>query len=252
MNNAELQAKYDEMHEQGKAAWFSNGAEERREILRVGSPWDRKAVLEIGCGEGELAESMLNWGASVVVAQDYSEVALRQAKRIRAGNIQFTNTPYRELVTGATPFNRVVMQGVLEHMDKPWEELSWILEHLVQPGGDIITSSPCFYNVRGIVWMTLATLFDAKMSLTDLHFLHPRDFDGWGNWEPFCKSVKTYHCDFRWGNTSEMVRDLNDRLPKVFPGMELGRIAKFTSFLEELPMYSSAMGATAVYRIRRK
>ena len=69
------------------------------------------------------------------------------------------------------------MQGVLEHLDDPFTELKWMMDNLLTEKGDVITSSPCFLNTRGIVWMTLDML-GAVMSKTDLHYLDPWEFRG--------------------------------------------------------------------------
>ena len=52
---------------------------------------------------------------------------------------------------------------------------------VVEKDGYLINLCPSFLNVRGHVWMTLQLLFDVPMSLSDLHFLCPFDF------EEFCE-----------------------------------------------------------------
>ena len=69
------------------------------------------------------------------------------------------------------------MQGVLEHLDKPFKTLRSIIIANLKKNGQFITSSPSFLNPRGYVWMTLQLLFDVPMSLTDIHFLCPFDFE---------------------------------------------------------------------------
>jgi hypothetical protein len=84
---------------------------------------------------------------------------------------------YREMRSGL--YGRLVMQGVLEHLDDPFGELQWMIEHFKPK--TVITSSPCFLNPRGIVWKTLDML-GAVMSKTDLHHLNPWEF------EAFCEN----------------------------------------------------------------
>jgi len=203
--NEELKAKYDEMHKQGPSAWFSDGTEEREMILNMGRPWESRYILEIGCGEGDLAALMAKQ-AAYVYACDYSEEAIKKARK------KYPKVLFRVMDFHENPrrYDRVVMQGVLEHLDDPWGELRWIINNLLSPGGDIITSSPCFLNPRGLIWMTLHML-GAVMSRTDRRFLHPSQF------RDFCID-QGYHfsmmdCDYSWGNENIMVDDFSQRIP---------------------------------------
>lgn len=263
--NADLRSLYDEWHGKGPTAWFSDGKNEREAILKMGEPWDKVIrtrepmwVLEIGCGEGDLANQIFSRGVGRIYGIDYSEAAIWKAKNkspgLRGVHGGFIHGDYRTYEfwrhTELGKAHRIVLQGVLEHFDDPWAELGWIIDNLLADGGDVITSSPCFLNPRGIVWMTLATLFDAPMSLTDLHFLHP--------WE-FAKFAKDRNMDFSvsytdesWGNDAEMIVDLAQRLPKVFPDMESERIKKLLDWLAIVGCFFSTMkGATAVYKLRK-
>ncbi|MFA5377109.1 MAG: class I SAM-dependent methyltransferase [Dehalococcoidia bacterium] len=247
--NADLQTKYEQMHAQGQTAWFSDGENERRTILRIGGPWNNKVILEIGCGQGGLCRSIEIEGG-VPTGIDYSKVAVQTAKT------NFQGIPFYCRDHRAGPgwqYDRIVLQGVLEHFDDPWTELDWIARNLVRDGGDIITSSPCFINPRGIVWMTLATLFDAPMSLTDLHFLHPWEFEQFAKNHEHVKNLTISYTDKSWGCGEEMVSDLRQRLPKVFPEMDGERIARLVDWLEKAShfIYTST-GATAVYRLELK
>ena len=117
-DNETLKAKYDEMHSQGPSAWFSDGKEERELILDVGQPWNGLKVLEIGCGEGELAEKMFKAGA-FVTGLDYSEAAMAKAQFQYLGPF-FVCADWQQ---AEGEFDRVVMQGVLEHLDNPFASL---------------------------------------------------------------------------------------------------------------------------------
>jgi 2-polyprenyl-3-methyl-5-hydroxy-6-metoxy-1,4-benzoquinol methylase len=253
--NADLQAKYDQMHAQGSTAWFSDGENERKAILTAGEPWGGLSVLEIGCGEGGLARKIAHKDA-LIVAMDYSSEAIRKAHSIFSAYgknpIYCLGTP-RDNIESGTLFDRVVLMGVLEHFDSPWAELDWIARNLVREGGDIITSSPCFLNPRGIVWMTLATLFDAPMSLTDLHFLHPWEFEKFAKTNDCVKALHASYTDRSWGYGEEMTADLRQRLPKVFPEMDRERIDQLVDWLGKAGQHVySAPGATAVYRLELK
>jgi SAM-dependent methyltransferase len=253
MNNAELQAKYNEMHAEGKKAWFSDGVNERETIITMGIPWRGKRVLEIGCGKGELGMMIDFAGSAEYCGIDYSAVAIDAAKENNYEIENFITYHLGDYRTFPFPhkFDRVVMQGVLEHFDDPWTELAWIIDNLLEPGGDVITSSPCFCNPRGIIWMTLATLFDAPMSLTDLHFLHPWEF------RKFAKEhgMRCYFddTDMSWGNSYGMIDDLRQRLSKVFPDIDPRRIdtlMKWLSMSVSDGRIGEDTGATMVYHLK--
>ena len=241
VGNKELQSKYDEMHSKGPTSWFSDGREERETILKMGEPWEG-VVFEIGCGEGDLGAMIRDKGATYW-GIDYSEEAIRKAKE-KYPYCHYLKLDYKKAVM--LP-RYLVMQGVLEHLDDPFCELQWMIENFKPK--TVITSSPCFLNPRGIVWMTLDML-GAVMSKTDLHFLDPRAFHG------FCIAhnyqLDTKYCDFSWGNGDQMVEDLKHRIPLALKdgNLPIPTIEKFHEFLHFLDgPYWQDYGATAVYRI---
>lgn len=249
MDNKDLQSKYNEMHKHGAGAWFSDGREERETILKIGEPWHYDRVLEIGCGEGDLSLAMAKLGC-FVTGIDYSEKAIDKAvkKLTRTVNdkydLHFHKFNYRSVPINPG-FQRIVMQGVLEHLDDPFGELQWMIEHF-KPR-TVITSSPCFLNTRGIVWMTLDML-GAVMSKTDLHYLDPNEF------EDFCDihnySLRRMDCDFSWGNYDAMVQDLKTRIPLALKDGGLPEAKHLYHFLKWLNDYPfRGLGATMVYRI---
>jgi SAM-dependent methyltransferase len=246
MNNDELKAKYDQMHKQGKKAWFDDGDLERNAILTIGDPWDEKCVLEIGCGEGDLCAMIAKYALNVV-GVDYSAEAIAKAKN-KYPALTFKHCDYRKFRDDMADV--LVLQGVLEHLDKPFEELQWMIDHF-EPK-TVITSSPCFCNPRGLVWMTLDML-GGVMSKTDLHYLHPWDF------ERFCEGryeLNYVTTDYNWGEGDKMIKDLRQRIPLA---LRDGKIpydeAKFTRFMDWF-IYTQidinhvrGQGAVAVYRI---
>jgi len=264
VENKDLKEKYEEMHSQGSSSWFGQGDEERELILKMGEPWNDR-ILEIGCGEGILTyaielklypeyETDKTFSFSladknVVFGVDYSGVAIQKAKEKYPG-ILFDADDYRKC---QWKFDRIVMQGVLEHLDDPFVELKWMMDNLLTEKGDVITSSPCFLNPRGIVWMIL-DMFGAVMSKTDLHFLNPWEFTKFAKDNSY--EIKIKYCDSSWGNGTQMVEDLTQRIPLA---MKDGNIpydeVKFNKFMEWFSECARWMirsiGATAVYRITK-
>jgi SAM-dependent methyltransferase len=263
MKNKDLKAKYDRMHAQGPDAWFDDGAEERAAILKMGQAWTGLKVLEIGCGEGQLAADMvigtqgdLRGGASVVRAVDYSETAIGKAKAKwgESDFLRFHHGDYRKLENSKIN-DRLVMQGVLEHLDDPFKELKWMMDNLLVDGGDVITSSPGFINPRGFVWMTL-DLVGAVMSKTDLHVLNPWQFEEFAatnHWP-----IEIWSCDNEWGFGAKMRNDLQERIPKALNDGALNvndkKLGEFMEWLRRagyMAPASGLSGATIVYKLKK-
>ena len=247
--NAELKEKYEEMHAEGPTAWFDDGAEERETILKMGEPWNM-TVLEVGCGECDLAV-MIEKRGSPVLALDYSETAINIARE-RNPSIQSYVENYRD---HQTRHERLVLQGVLEHLDSPFVELKWMMDNLLVDGGDVITSSPMFVNPRGFVWMALNAI-GAVMSKTDLHFLNPWDFEAFAAEEGY--KLKWTSCNHSWANGVRMIEDFRRRLPLA---LQDGKLPVDLGKLEDLYIWLSKagpkidlgpnLGATAVYKITK-
>ena len=248
MDNKDLQARYNRMHSQGVSAWFDDGQEERETIVNMGNPWDQLRVLEIGCGEGTLGLRISEKKADYL-GIDYSKEAILKAEKIDSA--LFTYGHYR--TGGFGYFDRLVMQGVLEHLDDPFAELRWMIDNLLLEGGDIITSSPCFVNPRGIVWMTLDML-GAVMSKTDLHFLHLWDF--WGFAMKYGYHIETQYCNDSWGNDKRMIEDFLQRIPLAtrdgnLPHLQPGKLNSFLLWLQQISDFDiKGYGATAIYKIQ--
>ena len=236
------------MHAQGTSAWFSDGQEEREFILKIGESWNKLQVLEIGCGEGALGMIIRDKGAEYL-GLDYSKVAIYKATQLTKADV-FIYGDYR--MQGLGLYQRIVMQGVLEHLDNPFAELKWMIDNLLIKGGDVITSSPCFLNPRGIIWMTL-NLIGAVMSKTDRHFLNPWDF--WGFAMKHDYHTETQYCDEDWGNDAGMLKDLAQRIPLALKDGNIDlNPAKFNQYLQWLTSMKDfnlpGYGATAIYKIK--
>tara|TARA_Y100000034_G_scaffold12888_1_gene13538 strand:+ start:4243 stop:5019 length:777 start_codon:yes stop_codon:yes gene_type:complete len=254
MENKKLTKLYDKIFKEGSNNFFTfNVFEESLLLLGMLKSWQNLEILEIGCGEGKLASMMSYAGAKSIDAVDYSEEAINLCKdNIKIKNVNYIYGNYKKL---EKKYDVVVMQGVLEHMDKPFEELKYILDNMLKSDGCVVTSSPSFLNPRGYVWMTLQTLFDVPMSLTDLHFLCPFDF------EQFCEKnncfleLKSGYQD--WGSGDGLIKDFNKRLRNALrdADMDNTKVDKLLSWLSKSTSYFNQdehSGAIVSYKIRRK
>ena len=181
MKNEELRQLYDQVYRQGKDTFFSKYADgqdisETDKFVLTATDWRGKSVLDVGCGTGKTAYLIAGAGATRVVGIDYSKAAVEAACRdYRADHLSYqclNLDDWKELV------DVVVSCGMLEHTDRPWDTLA-AMSGLLPPGGELIITCPHFLNIRGLIWMALQTLLKVPMSLTDVHFISPFDFDNW-------------------------------------------------------------------------
>ena len=147
--------------------------------------------------------------------------------------------------------------GTLEHMDKPYLMLKKFKNHL-NSNGKIIITSPNWTNARGLILMTLRLLFDAPITLADLHYLTPIDFIKWSKKLEMRLTWKTI--EHSWGNKDKLIVDLKQRLPEIFRDMKLNvkqeRINSFLKWINEkvLPIIQMTKenGAVGIYVLSRK
>ena len=250
MLNSDLQKTYDGIYKGGARNFHSYSTfPESRLILEMLPEWTGLRVLEIGCGEGRLAALIGFAGAAHVDAVDYSQEAINvAASQIRLANVTFQCCNFADIYE---KYDVVVMQGVLEHLDKPFEALSGIMERNVERGGSLITSSPSFINPRGYVWMTLQMLLDVPMSLTDIHFICPFDMREYAAEKGLELEIRS--TDFDWAAGERTVVDFNKRLRNALRDANLpnDRVDRLLGWLTKAMPYhrhDEYSGATIAYK----
>lgn len=214
--------------------------------------WKGKRVLEIGCGTGTFAYAVACRGAKIS-AVDYVKEAIAEAK----ATYQHQNLLYQVGDTNKIPgkFDIVVSLGTLEHLDNPLAVLKKFKRHL-KPGGRIITTCPNWTNPRGYVLQTLLHLFDAPITLADLHYLTPLEFKDFAKKLNMTLKWRTF--DHDWAHGKRLIKDFKKRLPNVLRDAKLPRnqknIDRFIKWLENhvLPLdhTSPFSGATAIYVLK--
>jgi SAM-dependent methyltransferase len=254
MNNADLVSKYDAVYRDGSSSFYSfSSYPESQAILGMLPDWRGLRVLEIGCGEGRLAAMLSFAGAQAVDAVDYSAEAIAiAARRFNLPNVAFRHADYKNL---QGVYDVVVLQGVLEHLDAPFDELAGILRTRVRDGGRIVTSSPSFINPRGYIWMTLKLLLNVPMSLSDLHFLCPFDFEVFAT-EHGCE-LEMKSSDLDWGGGERLLIDFRKRLPNALrdAGLDTSGVDRFLTWLARALPYQPPhehAGANMVYKLTKR
>lgn len=136
----------------------------RNRRLAAALPFVEGRVLDVGCAEGVLADSV---PASRYVGVDLDAEILVEARRAHPDH---TFLPLDELDT-AERFDTVVALAVIEHVPDPEGWLRRWVEHLV-PGGRIIVTTPYdrYESLHGLA---------AKLRLTshEAHDEHETTFD---------------------------------------------------------------------------
>jgi SAM-dependent methyltransferase len=250
MDNKKLQSFYDNVYAKGSTQHYTTSSfPESLLIHALGGDWNGLHVLEIGCGEGRLA-ALLGFSGATVHAIDYSKEAIQIAQeRFNFPGVAFNCADWQE-VSGT--FDRVVLQGVLEHIDEPFDTLRLWRDRFLKPGGSIITSSPSFLNPRGYVWMALKLLLDVPMSLSDQHYLCPFDFEAFAEAENMKLTYESTH--HAWGGGGLTITDFQKRLTNALrdAGIDNSRVDVFLAWLEKAVAYyrpESFSGATVGYRL---
>ena len=211
--NKKLKQFYNKVYLKGEKKHFTTYREstptsEVKEVLKQIS-WKSKKVLDVGCGTGFFAYNVAKKGGKVL-GIDYSGKAIAIAKsHYSYPNLEFRNMDVSKI---KEKFDVIVSNGTLEHMDDPLKTLKLFRQHL-NPKGRIIITSPNWTNPRGYVLLTLWFLFKAPITLADLHYFTPVDFQNFAKKLGMELSWKTF--DRSWSHGSVLINDFERRLPNV-------------------------------------
>ena len=213
MNNKELKSFYEKVYVKGEKKHFtayreSSDTSEIHNLLNDVN-WKSKKILDVGCGTGHFAYNISKKGG-LVLGIDYSEKAILEAQSLYTHkNLEFKKSDVSKIKGN---FDIIVSNGTLEHMDNPLKSLKLFKKHL-NPKGSIIITSPNWTNPRGYILLTLMHLFKSPITLADLHYFTPIDFENFAK-KLDCKlSWKTV--DRSWGHGQTLIKDLKKRLPNV-------------------------------------
>ena len=209
----ELKQFYDKVYLKGAKKHFttfvvSAPTSDVKEVLKQIS-WKSKKILEVGCGTGFFAYNVAKKGGKIL-GIDYSSKAINLAKsQFSHQNLDFQQLDVNNI---KEKFDVIVSNGTLEHMDDPLKTLKLFKKHL-NPKGCIIITSPNWTNPRGYILLTLWYLFKAPITLADLHYLTPVDFQNFAkklkmeiNWSTFDRS---------WSHGDVLIKDLERRIPNI-------------------------------------
>lgn len=260
MKNKELEKFYDAVYKKGERTHYTklrlagkSLAADRTAVLEEMS-WRGKSVLDVGCGTGETAYHIARRGAARVVGLDYSQEAIVEARATyRHPRLFFEKKDVRDV---AEKFDVIITMGTLEHIDDPLALLKRF-KALLNRGGSIIVTSPNWSNPRGYILTTLRMLFDAKITLVDLHYFTPIEFMAWAKKLGMTLAWRTVDQD--WAHGKKLVADFTRRLPNVARDSRLPtdakKIKEFIAWIEDhilsLEKDAPHTGAIGVYHFRK-
>ncbi len=215
----------------GENSFFTFSTADITEYILENVDFKGKDILEVGCGTGDTAFALAQNGAGSVVAIDYSEEAIKTCKKkYRQSNLEFEARDYRTITD---TYDIVLLQEVIEHMNDPAKVISGLMKN-VKDNGTLILTCPNFTNIRGYIWMTLQILFDVPMSLSDIHFFSPFDFEEIAQNENLKLKWKTFAHDRVVGE--KLIADMRKRLKNALKdkGMDNSKVDDLLDWISKV------------------
>ena len=186
-------------------------------------------------------------GAKNVVGIDYSKEAIKIAQEShKRQNLQYSNIDVKLI---KEKYDVIVSIGTLEHMDDPLKILKIMKSHLA-PNGKIIITSPNWTNPRGYILMTLFLLFNSPITLADLHYQTPIDFQNYAN--KLKMNLKWRTIDKSWAHGEILIKDFQRRIPNVLRDSKLLNKPTISLQIEKWAEESQIANMNAVLSITKE
>jgi ubiquinone biosynthesis O-methyltransferase len=170
-----------------------------------------KKVLDLGCGAGRLSLFAAKY-AKEVFGIDYIEKAIDYANNFaeitKSKNITF-QVGDLDLFKNEK-FDVILISDVLQHVDDPLKTLKQC-HKILKKNGLVIISIPNFNNFRGHVWLTLQSMFNLPMSLTDTFQITSEEMKKLSK-KAKLKLIKTTGYSFEWGWSDWAIEDMKRRI----------------------------------------
>jgi 2-polyprenyl-3-methyl-5-hydroxy-6-metoxy-1,4-benzoquinol methylase len=217
VKNKQLKQFYDGVYRKGEKRHYTKLLFKKgmalpidEQVVLQAVTWKGKTVLDVGCGTGLMCKLAVEAGAKHVTGIDFSPTAIAAAKAIRKhSNLEFKTA---HLFAQKGHYDIVMALGTLEHIDEPLKALRR-MKNLLAPGGTIVITSPNWTNPRGYILQTMRFLFAAPITLADLHYLSPIEFEGWARKLSMRLTWNTF--DHDWSQGEKLLQDFSRRIPNV-------------------------------------
>lgn len=214
---------YDETFETNVPGTAAHIIHQTKNFLRS------KKILDLGCGAGRLSLFASKY-ANEVLGIDYVEKAIsfatNFAKITNRNNVKFTVADLDDF--SGEKFDVILISDVLQHVDKPLQTLKKS-HKLLKNNGIVIISIPNFNNFRGHVWLTLQSLFNLPMSLTDTYQITSEEMNRLSIKSEF-DIIKTTGYSYEWGWTDWAIEDLQRRTKLALIDAKMDRDIKTENF----------------------
>lgn len=224
--NKSLEKFYQKVYTKGEKKHFTHfvvgktPSTEAKEVSKV-IGWRGKKVLDVGCGTGNFAALVAKKGAKRVLGIDYADEAIKIAQEAhKRKNLEFNKSDVSKI---SEKFDVIVSIGTLEHMDNPLKVLKQFKKQL-RPNGKIILTNPNWTNPRGYVLMTLLHLFNAPITLADIHYFTPNDHIKMA--KKIGMSLKWKTIEESWASGDILIKDFERRIPNVLRDAKLSSNTK--------------------------
>jgi 2-polyprenyl-3-methyl-5-hydroxy-6-metoxy-1,4-benzoquinol methylase len=219
--NKELETFYQSVYLKGEKKHFTpfvtkgTTSTEAKEVIKE-MKWKGKRVLDVGCGTGNFAREVAKKDAKYVLGIDYADEAIKIAEKTnKRKNLKFKKL---DVIKLDEKFDIIVSIGTIEHMDNPIKIIKK-LKSCLNKNGKIILTTPNWTNPRGYVLMTLYFLFNAPITLADLHYLTPNEHLKMA--KKVNMKLKWRTIEHSWGNGEIMIKDFQRRIPNVMRDMKM-------------------------------
>ena len=258
--NKELETFYQSVYKKGEKKHFTpfvtkgTTSTEANEVINE-IRWRNKTVLDVGCGTGNFANQVAKNGAKKVLGIDYAEEAIKIAKKAHTHpNLEFRKMDVKNI---KEKFDIIVSIGTLEHMDNPYQILKKFKNQL-NNNGKIIITSPNWSNPRGHMLMVLYFLFDAPITLADLHYLTPKDFEKWA--KKMNMGLKWHTFERSWAHGEILIKDFQRRIPNILNDMKISvdksKINKLLKWIKkDIVGFDNSLkhsGAIGLYTLKKR
>jgi 2-polyprenyl-3-methyl-5-hydroxy-6-metoxy-1,4-benzoquinol methylase len=214
--NSQLKEFYDGVYLKGERNHYTQFRlqqgdlpEEFAAVMQM-MDWEGKDVMDAGCGTGDMCIMIAEGGANSVIGVDYAESAIDEAnKKYQHPNLTYLCSEIKDVKDS---FDVIISNGTLEHMDDPLSVLQQY-KSMLKKGGSLIMTCPNWLNPRGYMLQTLWHMFEAPITLADIHYLTPLDFEEWS--KDLNMDLDWFTVDHEWGGGMKMIEDFKRRLPNV-------------------------------------
>ena len=133
------------------AEWVERKNSAEKLIAYLAKPGKVIRILEIGCGNGWLANRLAKIPGSEVTAIDVNSLEVEQARRVfgSSANLRFLNADLADGLLNNEQFDVIIFAAAIQYFENPDAILRLALDHL-KTGGSIHLIDSFFYHQKEV------------------------------------------------------------------------------------------------------